>query len=196
MPQLSPLPIDEVLGDVTARLRGCIRRSCCVAPPGAGKTTRVPPAMLDAGLAADGKDPRPAAAARRRPGHRRPDCRRARLAAGRGSRLPGAVRVARRPADANRDHHRGHPAAAAAGRSVSAGRRRSSSSTNSTSGRWPATWRWRWSGRSSSRCGPSCGSSSCRPRSPPSRSPGISATARSSKARAARFRSKFAICRT
>ena len=47
---------------------------------------------------------------------------------------------------------------------------RSSSSTSSTSGRWPATWPWRWSGRCSSRCGRSCGSWSCRPRSPPSRS--------------------------
>ncbi len=47
-----PLPIDEVLGDLVAALRehaGAV----LVAPPGAGKTTRVPPALLAAGLAGD-----------------------------------------------------------------------------------------------------------------------------------------------
>src|SRR5262245_60696691 len=54
MSALSALPIDEVLGDVVASLR---ERAAVVlrAPPGAGKTTRVPPAILDAGLAASGK---------------------------------------------------------------------------------------------------------------------------------------------
>lgn len=48
---LPPLPIDVVLPDVVAGLR---RHGCLVlqAPAGAGKTTRVPPAVLDAGLAA------------------------------------------------------------------------------------------------------------------------------------------------
>jgi ATP-dependent helicase HrpB len=48
---LPPLPIDEVLPDVLAGLRG---HGCLVlkAPAGAGKTTRVPPAVLDAGLSA------------------------------------------------------------------------------------------------------------------------------------------------
>jgi ATP-dependent helicase HrpB len=49
-----PLPIDQVLGELLAALRS----SAAVvlrAPPGAGKTTRVPPAILDAGLAGDGK---------------------------------------------------------------------------------------------------------------------------------------------
>lgn len=48
---LPSLPIDEVLPDVAAGLR---RHGCLVlqAPAGAGKTTRVPPAVLDAGLAA------------------------------------------------------------------------------------------------------------------------------------------------
>ncbi|MCE9607465.1 MAG: ATP-dependent helicase HrpB [Planctomycetia bacterium] len=46
----SPLPIDDVLPQLLAHLRA---RGAVVlkAPPGAGKTTRVPPAMLDAGLA-------------------------------------------------------------------------------------------------------------------------------------------------
>jgi ATP-dependent helicase HrpB len=48
------LPIDDVLADVV----GALRSSSAIvlkAPPGAGKTTRVPPAMLDAGLAGSGK---------------------------------------------------------------------------------------------------------------------------------------------
>lgn len=47
------LPIDDVLPQVVESLRA---RSSLVleAPPGAGKTTRVPPAILDAGLAGDG----------------------------------------------------------------------------------------------------------------------------------------------
>jgi ATP-dependent helicase HrpB len=51
---LLPLPIDPVLPQITAALRD----SAAVvlqAPPGAGKTTRVPPAILDAGLARDGR---------------------------------------------------------------------------------------------------------------------------------------------
>ncbi len=46
---LSRLPIDDVLPEVVAAVRD--RRACVlVAPPGAGKTTRVPGALLDAGL--------------------------------------------------------------------------------------------------------------------------------------------------
>lgn len=54
MPTLLPLPIDDVLPQVVAALR---ESPCAVlrAPPGAGKTTRVPPALLDAGLAGNGK---------------------------------------------------------------------------------------------------------------------------------------------
>ena len=46
---LAPLPIDAVLPELVAALR---RGPCAVlrAPTGAGKTTRVPPALLDAGL--------------------------------------------------------------------------------------------------------------------------------------------------
>src|SRR5262245_23250008 len=46
---LIPLPIDPILPQVIAALRG---GNCAVlrAPTGAGKTTRVPPALLDSGL--------------------------------------------------------------------------------------------------------------------------------------------------
>ncbi len=49
-----PLPIDAILPAVTAALRdaGAV---VLQAPPGAGKTTRVPPAILDAGLAGGGQ---------------------------------------------------------------------------------------------------------------------------------------------
>lgn len=53
MPPLTPLPIDAVLPQLVAALRA---HPCAVlrAPTGAGKTTRVPPALLDAGLAGEG----------------------------------------------------------------------------------------------------------------------------------------------
>jgi ATP-dependent helicase HrpB len=52
--KLTPLPIDAVLPDLLAALR---RHSSVVlqAPAGAGKTTRVPPAILDGGLAGAGQ---------------------------------------------------------------------------------------------------------------------------------------------
>ncbi|MEO0991473.1 MAG: hypothetical protein AAFX00_11040, partial [Pseudomonadota bacterium] len=43
------LPIEDVLDDLIAALRQA-GRAVLEAPPGAGKTTRVPLAMLDAGL--------------------------------------------------------------------------------------------------------------------------------------------------
>ena len=49
-----PLPIDEVLGDLTAML-ATGNAAVLVAPPGAGKTTRVPLALLDAPWAAGKK---------------------------------------------------------------------------------------------------------------------------------------------
>src|SRR5436305_12516184 len=51
---MQPLPIDAVLPQVLAALRA---NSSLVlrAPTGAGKTTRVAPALLDAGLGADGQ---------------------------------------------------------------------------------------------------------------------------------------------
>src|SRR5580692_1799826 len=49
-----PLPIDPLLPDVVASLRA--HPTLVVeAPPGAGKTTRIPRALLDAGLAQDGE---------------------------------------------------------------------------------------------------------------------------------------------
>ncbi|WP_254506801.1 ATP-dependent helicase HrpB [Anatilimnocola floriformis] len=52
--QLPSLPIDDCLAELIDSLR---KNSCAVlqAPPGAGKTTRVPPALLQHGLAGDGK---------------------------------------------------------------------------------------------------------------------------------------------
>ena len=48
----SDLPIDTILPELLGNL--AVRRSAVVhAPPGAGKTTRVPPALLDAGLAGE-----------------------------------------------------------------------------------------------------------------------------------------------
>ncbi len=49
---VTPLPIDALLPDIVSALR---TREALVleAPPGAGKTTRVPPALLKAGLAGD-----------------------------------------------------------------------------------------------------------------------------------------------
>ena len=49
----APLPIDEVLPQIVAALRTA-KAVVLRAPTGAGKTTRVPPAMLDAGLAHGG----------------------------------------------------------------------------------------------------------------------------------------------
>ncbi len=52
--RLTPLPIDTVLPEVLAALK---QQPCAVlrAPTGAGKTTRVPPALLDSGLAGAGR---------------------------------------------------------------------------------------------------------------------------------------------
>jgi len=48
------LPIDEVLADLAAALKGA-NRAILVAPPGAGKTTRAPLALMDEDFAAHGK---------------------------------------------------------------------------------------------------------------------------------------------
>lgn len=44
----TPLPVDQVLGDILALVR-TERRAVVVAPPGAGKTTRIPPALVTLG---------------------------------------------------------------------------------------------------------------------------------------------------
>jgi len=49
MGDIRPLPVDEVLSEVTDALRSS-SSLVLTAPPGAGKTTRVPPALLDAGF--------------------------------------------------------------------------------------------------------------------------------------------------
>lgn len=51
---MQPLPIDSLLPEIVASLRET-PRLVIEAPPGAGKTTRIPPALLDAGLAAEGE---------------------------------------------------------------------------------------------------------------------------------------------
>lgn len=51
---LQRLPIDEVLPALLSALAEA-GQAVLLAPPGAGKTTRVPPAVLDAGLAGDGR---------------------------------------------------------------------------------------------------------------------------------------------
>jgi ATP-dependent helicase HrpB len=52
---MQPLPIDSLLPEIVASLRGRAPNLVIEAPPGAGKTTRVPAALLDAGLAGDGE---------------------------------------------------------------------------------------------------------------------------------------------
>lgn len=51
---MQPLPIDALVPEIIASLRRS-PNLVIEAPPGAGKTTRVPPALLDAGLAGDGE---------------------------------------------------------------------------------------------------------------------------------------------
>ena len=51
---VTALPIDEVLGDVVAHLRH-EANLVLVAPPGAGKTTRLPQALIDRRVVADGQ---------------------------------------------------------------------------------------------------------------------------------------------
>ncbi len=53
MPPLIPLPIDDALPALLGALEDH-GQAVVVAPPGSGKTTRVPPAILDAGLAGQG----------------------------------------------------------------------------------------------------------------------------------------------
>src|ERR671939_69382 len=51
---MTTLPIDALLAEIVASLRAA-PNLVIEAPPGAGKTTRVPPALLDAGLASNGE---------------------------------------------------------------------------------------------------------------------------------------------
>lgn len=99
IPALPPLPIDELLEPLAQVVRGggqCVLR----APTGAGKTTRVPPALLERGAAGAGAvwlvEPRRLAAR----------AAAARIAAERGARLGGEVgyhvRFDRRAGEATR----------------------------------------------------------------------------------------------
>ena len=54
MPALAPLPIDDALPELLDALRRA-GQAVLVAPPGSGKTTRAPCAVLDAGLAGAGR---------------------------------------------------------------------------------------------------------------------------------------------
>ncbi|MBX9927749.1 MAG: ATP-dependent helicase HrpB [Gemmatimonadaceae bacterium] len=54
LPSLPPLPVDDALPALTTAL-ATSRRAVLVAPPGAGKTTRVPLALLDAAWRGDGR---------------------------------------------------------------------------------------------------------------------------------------------
>jgi len=49
---MTPLPIDSLLGEIVSTL-GAQTSLVLEAAPGAGKTTRAPPALLDAGIAAE-----------------------------------------------------------------------------------------------------------------------------------------------
>jgi ATP-dependent helicase HrpB len=81
---VQPLPIDAHLPRLVAAVREA-GAAVVVAPPGSGKTTRAPPALLDAGLAGDGRivvlQPRRVAAR----------LAAARIAQERGARLGGEV---------------------------------------------------------------------------------------------------------
>src|SRR3954469_19480736 len=50
---MQPLPIDSLLPEIVASLRARAPHLVIEAPPGAGKTTRVPAALLDAGIAGE-----------------------------------------------------------------------------------------------------------------------------------------------
>jgi hypothetical protein len=97
----TPLPIDTVLDDLAGALAGN-NTAVLVAPPGAGKTTRVPLALLDAPWIGTKKiimlEPR-------------------RIAARASRRLPGAVRLESVARDAYRGGHRRHLLAADSRRS-------------------------------------------------------------------------------
>ena len=170
-----------------AALRDRIVLSSCAGPAGAGKTTRVPPALLDAGLAGERPDRHAGTAPRRRPRRRPPH-------GGRTRHRPGDVfgyqvrfdrQAGRGPACSS---SRPASCCACCTTTRSSNGRASWSSTSSTSAAWRATSP---SGmvrlvQQNVRPGPA-GSSSCRRRSTPSRWRRTSAAARSSTARAGLF---------
>ena len=142
---LIPLPIDPFVDEIVDRVRRS-RAVVVTAAPGAGKTTRVPPALL-------GRRPgHPAAAAAgRRAGDRRAHRRRAGLDARPRGRLAGPLR-APLPAETRLlVATEGILTARLQTRSAALRLSRRSSSTSSTSAACTPTWRWRWRGRPGAR---------------------------------------------
>ena len=88
----TPLPIDVVLDELARTLAGR-NAAVLVAPPGAGKTTRVPLALLDEPWTKGKKDHRAGAAPDRRPRQRRADGEDDRRARRRDGRLPRPLRL-------------------------------------------------------------------------------------------------------
>ena len=107
---MQPLPVDAAIDDVRAALARH-RAAALVASPGAGKTTRVPPALLDAGPLILLQPRRVAARAIAR---RIADERHWRLGGEVGWHIRFERRASRRHAPARR--HRGHPHRAIAAR--------------------------------------------------------------------------------
>ena len=103
----TPLPIDAVL-DELARTLADRTAAVLVAPPGAGKTTRVPLALLGCALGERQEDHRAGAAADRGARQRRADGADAWRAGRRDRRLPGPVRLEGVARDPDRGRHRGH----------------------------------------------------------------------------------------
>ena len=118
---MQPLPIDPLLPEIVASLRAH-PTLVLEAPPGAGKTTRVPRALLDAGLARARRDRGARAATAGRAHGGAAGGRRAGREARRHGRLPGAVRGRVERADARPLRDRGGPRAPA--RRVAGARRR------------------------------------------------------------------------
>ena len=163
-----PLPIDAALPELTAALRAS-NTAVLVAPPGAGKTTRVPLVLAEEAWAEQ----------RRRISRRsepRPAGRRARAAAERMAKTLGekrrrhgrparALRLESVGAHADRDRHRGRVHAARSRRSRCSKASPPSCSTNSMSARSMPISASRWRATCSRACARICGSSSCRRRS-------------------------------
>ena len=122
-PQFRHAPSDRRgAGRVGGRARGS-NAAVLVAPPGAGKTTRVPLALLDAPWA-KARNHHAGAAADRGPRQCRAHGKDAGRARRRDRRLPGPVRLESVARDADRGRHRRYFLAADSRRSRTVGRRR------------------------------------------------------------------------
>ena len=162
---MNPLPIDSQLPEIVAALRasGAV---VVEAPPGAGKTTRVPRALLDAGVADAGRGEIVVVEPRRLPARLAAERVAAELGetAGQDRRVLGALRG---PVRARRRASASSPRGSCCGACCPSRRCPASPwscSTSSTSGTSPATWRWRWCARCAPVARPDLGSASCRPR--------------------------------